>query len=244
MSLVSIIMPCYNSESTILNAVRSVLEQTYSSWELLIVDDCSTDKTLEVLDTIKDNRVKIITLKKNSGSPAAPRNKGLDLARGDYIAFLDSDDVWSKDKLKIQIEFMKSNELKFTCTAYSIDDASSNLNYYPPKYVTYHDLLYNNTIGCLTAVVTRDLVGNERFPSTGHEDFAFWLQLLKKTDGVYSIGELLATYNKTEGSVSSDKLKLIGFFWNIYRKVEGFGYFKSLYCCFRYFLNVSFFKYR
>jgi glycosyltransferase involved in cell wall biosynthesis len=244
-SMVSVIMPCYNSEANIKASINSVLDQDYYNWELIVIDDCSSDNTIDVIKSFNDNRIKCHSLAENSGSPAAPRNKGLELAKGDYIAFLDSDDLWAKNKLKLQIEFMKSNSYEFTCTAYSVKDKNGvSFDYIPPEFVSYYDLLYNNSIGCLTAVVKKNLFENESFPLMGHEDFALWLKIIKKVDGVYSLKKSLAIYNKLDGSVSSSKIKLFGFFWKIFRRSEGFGVVRSLYCCSRYFFNVVFLKYR
>lgn len=244
--LVSIIMPSYNSSSTILRSIESILTQSYQKWELLVVDDCSDDNTVQIIEAISDPRIKCYSLHSNSGSPAKPRNFALDVASGDYIAFLDSDDCWRSDKLAKQIFFMEENNLEFTCTAYDIINVNGmNISSYcPPRKVTYEQLLTNNSIGCLTAVVRKDLIGDYKFPVCGHEDFALWLKLVKKSKLVYGLTEKLASYRKLENSVSSNKSKLIAFYWNIYRNEEGFGVIKSLYLCSKYFVNVVWFKYK
>jgi teichuronic acid biosynthesis glycosyltransferase TuaG len=246
MKLVSIIMPSYNSSLTILHAIESILAQSYKKWELLVVDDCSTDNTLEIIRSITDPRINCYRLSTNSGSPAKPRNFALELACGDYIAFLDSDDCWEGDKLDKQIAFMDKNHVMFTCTAYNIVDVNGKLisSYCPPDKVSYDQLLSNNSIGCLTAVVRADLMGDFKFPVCGHEDFALWLKLIKKSKHVYGLNEKLAYYRKLGNSVSSDKGKLIAFYWNIYRREENFGVLKSLFLCFKYFVNVVWFKYK
>lgn len=245
--LVSIVMPCFNSGDTILESINSVISQTYSNWELLIVDDCSNDRTLEYIQSITDIRVKYFVLETNSGSPAKPRNIALNMSNGAYIAFLDSDDVWYPTKLEKQIKFMVDNDLAFSCTAYDIFDEEKDLQlctYIPPLYSNHSDLLACNSIGCLTAVLKKSSLGQLRFPLCGHEDYALWLKLIKKTGGVFALLEPLACYRKVQGSVSSNKLKLILFYWNIYRREENMSMIKSILCCFRYFVNVLWFKYR
>jgi len=243
--LVSIIMPSYNSSSTIFDAINSVLSQTYKNWELIIVDDHSTDSTCDVIKKINDDRIRLISLPSNSGSPAKPRNVAIKESKGQYIAFLDSDDLWYPTKLELQVDFMIKNGYKFTCTAYSIVDSNGNFSgsYTPPGFVTYGELLFNNSIGCLTVIVQRELIKDFVFPICGHEDYALWLKLIKESGGVFSLPEKLSKYRISPGSVSSNKYRLVPFFWHIYRNQEGFGVTKSLYCCIRYFINVFWFKY-
>lgn len=246
MKLVSIIMPSFNASSTILTTIGSVISQSYSNWELLIIDDCSTDNTLDVIRSIGDPRIQVHSLTVNSGSPATPRNVALDLSRGEYIAFLDADDLWKKDKLNKQIKFMSDNDIMFSCTAYNIIDVNGKRisTYTPPEKVGYNQLLTNNSIGCLTAVVRKELIENSYFPSCGHEDFSLWLKLIKKSKYIYGLNEKLACYRRLDHSASSNKIKLVYFFWHIYRNEEKYGIIKSLYLCFKYFINVMWFKYK
>ncbi|MCW3173489.1 glycosyltransferase family 2 protein [Shewanella subflava] len=239
-------MPAYNSEDTILDSIKSVCEQTYVNWELIVVDDKSSDKTLEVVSNFKDSRIKTISFSKNTGSPAIPRNIGIEQSKGEYLAFLDSDDIWYSKKLEIQIEFMVSSGSLFSCTGYDI--ANSDLvpisSYTPPAKVSYRQLLLNNSVGCLTAVVHRRLVADMRFPVCGHEDFSFWLKLIKESKSVEGLPQKLACYRLMKGSVSSNKKKLVGYFWNIYRNEEALSRTVSLYYCIRYLINVLWFKYK
>lgn len=249
MSLVSIIIPSYNSSKTIVESLNSVLEQTYTNFEIIIVDDCSTDDTVSIVESyiIKHNdiRIRLIQLEINTGSPAVPRNIGLDNAKGDFIAFLDSDDLWLPQKLEIQVNEMSNKKIDFVCSSYFIRRNHKIVGCYtPPTFVNYDSLIHNNSIGCLTAILNSKLIGDLRFNKQGHEDYAFWLKILKKTDGVYSINEPLAIYNRTPNSISSNKKMLFSFFWNIYRKNESFSWLKSLYLCFRYAFFCFFFKYR
>ncbi|WP_063656162.1 glycosyltransferase family 2 protein [Aliivibrio fischeri] len=244
--LVSIIMPAYNSENFIIRAISSVISQTYPHWELIIIDDASSDNTVSLVSNINDIRIKLIKLDKNTGSPSGPRNVGLDIAKGDYIAFLDSDDVWYKDKLYYQVNYMKDNKVDFTCTGYDLIKNNEIISTYsPPSFVGYNNLLLNNSVGCLTAMINKSILNDIRFPVCGHEDYALWLKLLRENNcSVYGIKKKLAGYSLLENSVSSNKFKMISFFWNIYRVEEKLSIFQSLYCCLRYFINVMWFKYK
>ena len=246
MHLVSIIMPAYNSSKFISESIQSVIDQTYQNWELIIVDDCSTDDTFKVVSKFKDVRIKYIYLTSNSGSPALPRNTAIDVSKGKYLAFLDSDDLWLSSKLMIQVEFMIKHNIYFSCSAYEIMDEKNNglSAFTPPLKVNYKNLLSNNSIGCLTAMLDRNLLAGMRFPLYGHEDYALWLKLIKKAGYVYGIPTCLAKYRKVFGSVSSDRIKVFTYFWHIYRNQEGFSFVVSLYWSFRYFINVMWFKYK
>ncbi|MGF1817735.1 glycosyltransferase family 2 protein, partial [Vibrio splendidus] len=151
--LVTVIMPSYNASNTIGRAIDSVISQEFENWELIIVDDCSSDDTRSVVEPYLSEKIKLVELSENSGSPAKPRNVALSLAKGDYIAFLDSDDVWYVNKLSRQISYMLASGSKFSCTGYDIADENRNYKFIPPKLINYNDLIKNNTIGCLTAIV-------------------------------------------------------------------------------------------
>ncbi|PMO42759.1 hypothetical protein BCT10_16565 [Vibrio splendidus] len=243
--LVSIIMPAYNASSVIQASISSVMNQTYSNWELLVIDDCSSDGTREIVQKIDDARVRYYSTAVNSGSPATPRNIGVDKSSGHYIAFLDSDDTWHSNKLEFQLGEMLEKKLDFTCSGYNILKGGNKIrSFIPSVKSSYEDLLINNQVGCLTAIVKRSLLAELRFPQCGHEDYALWLKILKKTNYVYGFNNVLADYNLVEGSVSSNKLKVIPFFWNIYRNEEGMSFVNSIRCCFFYFVNVILFKYK
>ncbi|TXY87197.1 glycosyltransferase family 2 protein [Vibrio cholerae] len=240
--LVSIVMPCYNSKDYIHESISSVINQSYSNWELLVIDDASTDNTRDIVCSFDDKRIKLFPLASNSGSPSIPRNIGLTNAQGQYIAFLDADDLWMPDKLSDQIGLMIRDNISFTCSPYIIFGDKESF-YNPPKVVRYEQLLYNNSIGCLTAVIERRLLEGLEFPHCGHEDFALWLKVLKRGTVCVSTEIVAASYRKLPGSVSSNKLKVVPYFWNIYRREEGFGVLRSLFCSLRYFINVVFLKY-
>lgn len=247
MPVVSVIMPSYNSIRYIEKAVRSVLRQTFSDWELIIIDDCSTDGTYEFLieNFSGDFRIVIDRLPENSGTPALPRNYAMQCASGKYIAFLDSDDEWYPNKLERQLLLMQQLGASISCTAYSVINEQGERigSFMPPPENSYSGLLRSNTIGCLTCIFDRGKFGDLQLLRCGHEDYAFWLAILKRGYKVIGVQEELAAYRLVPGSVSSNKLKVFGFFWNIYRNVEGFSPFFSLLFCFRYlFFNINKYK--
>jgi len=227
--LVSVVMPAYNASRTIASSIKSVQRQSYTNWELLVVDDCSTDDTMLIvkgLSTI-DSRIKLISLDKNSGRPAYPRNKATKEALGEFIAFLDADDEWMPIKLKKQVSFMTRSKIA--------GEEVGNLN--PPMVCSYNDLLAKNSVGCLTAMYDVRILGKQYFPICGHEDYALWLEILRKGYSVHGLQESLSLYRLTPGSISSSKFKLLGFFWNIYKNKEGFSHLMSLLFCLRYAWN-------
>lgn len=246
--LVSVVMPAYNCEAYIGQAISSVLQQTYKNIELIIVDDFSTDNTQLVVDGfLYDERVKYYKLDSNSGSPAAPRNFGINKVSGEFVTFLDSDDCWEINKVELQLEFMIQKCIDFSCTSYNIVDDNSVLlsKYTPPMHFGYQDLLLNNSVGCSTVMLSAALAKRYTFPRCGHEDFALWLQITRN-EGliIHSIPLFLSNYRKVKGSVSSNKLGVISFYWNIYRNCESKSVFESIIYCFLYFINVVFFKYK
>ncbi len=235
-NLVSIITPLYNSEEYIEETILSVLNQTYKNWEMLIIDDCSTDNGVEVVNKyIGDKRIKYYKLKVNGGA-AICRNKGIELANGEFIAFLDSDDLWKKEKLEKQINFMKNNNCSISFTEYEeIDENSNKLNILiksPRKPVTYRRYLLTNPIGCLTGMYNVKKLGKVYMPlMRNREDTGFWLNILKK-DKAYSLNENLADYRIRRNSLSFNKYKLIKFHWNLYRNVEKLSIMESLFYIF------------
>lgn len=207
--LVSIIMPSYNTAKYIAESIRSVLVQTYENWELLIVDDCSTDNTDEVIKPfLEDERIKYLKNEKNSGA-AISRNKALREAKGKWIAFLDSDDLWDSEKLAKQIAFMQENNYKFSYTEYEkIDEESESLNVFVagPKKVTKRGMYRYCYIGCLTVMYDADFFGTIQIKDIRkNNDYAMWLQLCKKAN-CYLLPENLAKYRIRKKSISHDKL--------------------------------------
>ena len=182
--LVSIIMPSFNTQDTIGKSIESVLNQTYSNWELLITDDCSTDNTKDVVRGFqeKDHRIKLFINRDNSGSGVS-RNNSIDSSKGKYIAFLDSDDLWRSSKLSKQNAFMEKNSYLLTYTAYQKFDSKRFRGLVNPRRsVTYNQLLSNNVIGCLTAIYNSEVLGKVYMPTIRKkQDFGLWLKILKNT---------------------------------------------------------------
>lgn len=240
-NLVSVIMPAYNCQAFLKDSVSSVVAQTYRSWELIIVDDASKDETQLVAQELAaaDNRIRVLRLEKNGGVANA-RNRGLDAARGRFIAFLDSDDLWLPEKLKTQIEFMKSSGAAFTFTQYrrfSNSGALSKPIAVRPK-VSYRQLLKGNVIGCLTVIIDRAKIPDPSMPYIRHEDYVTWLRILRSGNVANGIPCDLARYRVASGSVSGDKKRAASWTWNIYRNVEGLSLARSSWYFLNYFLHA------
>ena len=182
----------------------------------------------------KDSRVKYYKLQKNSGAGIA-RNKAIELASGDFIAFLDSDDLWYPEKLEKQLNFMQKNGYHFTFTSYDkVDEEGNSLSKVvkAKKRVSYGSALYKNPIGCLTVMYDVGYFGKQYMPAIRkRQDYALWLKLLKKTDA-FGLKECLSGYRTGNQSISSNKLKLIKYEWRIYRELEGMSVWKSIFYLF------------
>ncbi|RGC81403.1 MULTISPECIES: glycosyltransferase family 2 protein [Anaerostipes] len=206
--LVSIIMPSWNTGRFIAESIESVINQTYANWELLIVDDCSTDNTNEVVRKFNDDRIKFFKNEKNSGA-AITRNRALREANGEWIAFLDSDDLWLPKKLEHQILFMKKHNLIFSYHDYvKIDEESNPLNIYVtgPKIVTKRKMYNYGYPGCLTFMYSAKAMGTIQIKDIKkNNDYAILLKLCKKAD-CYLLKENLAKYRIRKKSISHDKL--------------------------------------
>lgn len=220
--LVSIVTPLYNCEKYIEETIQSVFNQTYKNWEMIIVDDCSKDSGVKIVEKYKklDKRVKLFCNRQNLGG-AETRNEAIKKAQGKYIAFLDSDDIWKKDKLEKQIKFMEKNNYDFSHTEYErIGEKNEKLNIFSKisKKIDYKTLLYQNTIGCLTAIYNAEKLGKIYMPNirTG-QDYALWLEVLKKTKYAYGLQENLAEYRVRKGSLSKNKIKKIKNLYRMYR---------------------------
>ena len=208
-NLVSIIMPSYNTGRFIAESIKSVLAQTYPDWELIIVDDCSTDNTDEVVQPfLPDERIKYFKNEKNSGA-ALTRNKAMREANGEWVAFLDSDDLWEPEKLEKQIAFMKDNNYVFSYHEYvKIDEKSEPLNIYVsgPKVVTKRKMYNYGYPGCLTFMYSAKAMGLIQIKDIKkNNDYAILLQLCKKAN-CYLLPENLAKYRIRKKSISHDKL--------------------------------------
>lgn len=242
---VSIITPLYNAENYIEETINSVINQTYKNWEFLIIDDFSEDNGPEIVKKYleKDERIKLLEMKESScGHVEKVRNFGIKSASGCYIAFLDSDDLWEKNKLCKQIKFMEENNYSFSFTQYQqISESGKKLNKIirVPKELNYKKALIKNSIGCLTVVYNQNKIGKIFMPEAEkREDYACWLYVLKNITNAYGLNENLAYYRLRKNSFSGKKYKLLKYQWNLYRKVEKLNYFES---CF-YLLCVVFQK--
>lgn len=225
-TLVSIITPTYCSEKTIEQTIESVRNQTYPHWEMIIVDDGSTDQTRRLLReaAAADKRIRPIFLEGNHGAAVA-RNTALDLAQGRYVAFLDSDDCWKPNKLDEQLRFMEMHQYEFTFTGYELMSASGNLLnkvISAPARVTYKRMLKNTIVGCLTVMIDREKTGSFHMPDLrARQDLATWLSLLKKGTVAYGLDETLAEYRISgKASLSGNKWKAAKKTWFVYRRVE------------------------
>ena len=224
--LVSIIMPSYNTGTFIKQTIESVLAQSYATWELIIVDDCSPDNTDEVVKPfLSDQRIKYLKNEKNSGA-AVSRNRALREAKGKWVAFLDSDDLWKPEKLEKQIGFMERNGYSFSYTNYSEIDESGKPNGVTvsgPKRITKAGFFNYCWPGCLTVMYNREVVGLIQIADIKkNNDYAMWLKVCKKAV-CYHLDEDLALYRKGRaGSVSSHSIKtMIGWHYKLYKEAEG-----------------------
>lgn len=232
-NLVSIVMPSYNTAPYIMESIQSVLSQTYKNWELIVVDDCSTDNTDDVLASIHDDRIKIFKNKENRGA-ALSRNKALREAKGRWIAFLDSDDIWKPEKLEKQISFMKKNGYSFSYTNYEEIDPEgkvTGVKVTGPLKITKLGMYNYCWPGCLTVMYDADKVGLVQITEIDkNNDYAMWLQVCKKTD-CYLLNENLALYRKgRRGSLSTHSyINLVKWHFKLYRNVEKEGIIGSLF---------------
>ena len=233
MPVVSIVTPIFNSELFLEETINSVLCQTFKNWELILVDDNSSDNSRKIAEkfTRKDKRVRLIKLEKNQG-PAVARNYGIHNSKGKYVAFIDSDDLWSENKLMDQIKFMKSNNYLFTFSQYTkINENGEILSYVRvPDKVSYFDLLKKNHIGCLTVMLNIEKLGEIEMPLIRkRQDLGLWLKILKKIDYAYSLNQNLGSYRIRKNSVSSNKIISSLYTWELYRKFERLSFLKSFY---------------
>lgn len=233
--LVSVITPCYNGANYIAACIESVLAQTLVNWEMLIVDDCSTDNSAEIILSYvkKDTRIRFFQTNKPSGSPAIPRNIAIDNAKGHYFAFLDCDDLWLPRKLEEQYSYAEANNYLFVYSNYEKITSEGIRN---ERVITvksqakYSDILKSCEIPCLTAFLHRSCVGKLRFVPAPKEDYVFWLLILKQSIVAYNTNTTLALYRDSLASRSSDKVAMLKNQWKIVRHFERVNFFYSLYC--------------
>lgn len=246
--LVSIITPSFNSEKYIEATIASVQAQIHQNWEMIIVDDCSSDQTIKIIKEIiaQDSRIQLIQLPVNSGSGVA-RNKGIEKAKGKFITFLDADDIWFPHFITTSIEFIESNNVPFVFSSYKRSNENLEFIYSDfivPTKVGYWDVLKTNSISCLTAFLNMEQLGKKFMPSIKkRQDMGLWLQYLKEIPYAYGIKEPLAIYRIRKNSLSRNKWELLKYQWEFYYKLENLGFFTTIYYLSHWAIN-GFLKYR
>jgi len=230
--LVSIVMPTYNSKEFVKHSISSIINQNFEDWELIIVDDASKDKTGIFIEESygKNPQIKLINLLNNSGAAVA-RNTGIAASKGRHIAFLDSDDLWDKFKLNKQLSFMAKYNAALSFTAYGTikeDGTDLNLTKHAPGNVSYNDMLKKNFIGCSTAMYDRDKIGTIFMPEIRkRQDYGLWLKILRKTSTAHYLDEILTLYRYRDNSISSNKLSLIKYHFELFHVHEGMSKMQS-----------------
>ncbi|WP_124058607.1 glycosyltransferase family 2 protein [Vaginisenegalia massiliensis] len=233
--LVSIVTPVYNAERFISQTIKAVQAQTYPNWELILINDCSSDQSQVIIEQIQkaDQRVQLINLEQNSGAAVA-RNTGLEAAKGQYIAFVDSDDVWQPTKLMDQLAYMQENGYAFTYTNFALMDEEGQIlkpAVKLPAELNYSGLLKNTAIACSTVVIDRTLVGDFRMPLVRKgQDTATWLKIMRETGIVaHGLDKVLNHYRQVSGSISSNKWGALKRTWHTYRRLEKLPLLKAIY---------------
>jgi len=231
-----------------MDTIHSVQSQTYKDFEMIIVDDCSTDNTSKIVlsEQLSDKRIKLIQLKTNSG-PAVARNKGIEHAQGTYITFLDGDDLWLETFIEKSINFSIKNNASFVFSSYKRVDENLKpflSDFIVPHRVSYSDILKSCSISCLTAFINVEKLGKKFMPLIQkRQDFGLWLSYLKEIDYAYGLAEPLAIYRMRKNSLSRNKWSLIKYQWQFYFSIEKLGFLPSIYYLFNW-MARGFLKYR
>ena len=224
--LVSIIMPCHNGAPFIADAIRSVQSQTFADWELLVIDDCSSDDSADIVKALaeKDGRIRLLRTERSTGLPATPRNVGIRAARGRYIAFLDCDDEWLPTKLARQVPLFGTRNAAVVFSWYGKMDGAGNYGcnaVSSPAFVSYASMLDGNRIGNLTGIYDTDRCGKVLQREIRHEDYVMWLEILARGFFAVSTNSVEAVYRESRSSVSGSKLRVLPWQWRILRKELG-----------------------
>lgn len=235
--IISIILPCYNSERYIRTTIKSIIEQTFKSWELIIIDDNSSDSTLKIIKSIRDERI-IVLRNKNNYGVAKSRNQGIKIAKGDYISFIDSDDIWYKHKLATQFKVLNKGIL-ICCSNYDIIDENDQYlkTIKNKKVISKADMLRSNIIPNSTSIYNSIVLGKQFQKKIGHEDYLMWLKIFNQNKEIvaYRVQESLVSYRIHPKNISRSKLLSAQWTWNIFYKEMNFGLTKSIF----YFINYS-----
>ncbi len=244
--LVSVIIPTFNAEKYISDTIQSVQNQTYQNWEIILVDDCSTDTTPKIITTfLTDKRIQFYPLEINSGTGIA-RNTALAKAKGKYIAFLDADDLWKPEKLQKQIAFMQANDLPFTFSFYEcIDEDGDALGrrVEAPRNLSYWQLFFCNYVGNLTGIYDVGYFGKISISSIRkRQDWMLWLSILKKIKSAKPVPESLAFYRLRSNSLSTSKTELIRYNFAVYKQFHGFNVLVSVFCMLGFLFTQLFVK--
>lgn len=246
--LVSVVIPVYNASKYLARTLDSALKQTHKNLEIILIDDCSKDDSLKIMHEYeqKDPRIKVLESEKNQGV-AAVRNRGIQAATGEYIALLDSDDVWVEDKVERQITLLKENNAQIAYSSYSFIDENDQPIMHPfivPENVSYKQMLYCNEIGCSTAIVEAALFKKHPFNKEFyHEDYVLWMELLSIPAKAVGISDVLVYYRYSSGSRSFNKVNAAKQRWVIYRQALNLNFFQSSTAMLGYIFN-AFKKYR
>jgi len=232
--MISIVSPVYNAEKYISKTIDCIIAQTYQDFELIMVDDGSKDKSVEIIESYKDSRVRCVKNDHEKKGAFSARNKGIELAKGEYLAFIDADDLWDEKKLERTLEYMKANDAAFVFTAYEFGDEEgigTGKIVHVPEKLSYKKALSRTVI--FTSTVLMDLRKLDKklifMPDIASEDTATWWNILRSGIVAYGLDENLVTYRRSGGSLSSNKVVAIKRIWNLYRKNEKLGVLKSLY---------------
>lgn len=236
--MVSIVVPVYNAERFLPETIGLVQKQTYRDWELILVDDCSSDNGAAIVRQYAkdDTRIRLIQQEVNAGA-ARSRNLGISQANGRYLCFLDADDIWTSQKLEKELTYMKEKKAAFVFTGYEFADAKGEglgKIVHVPETISYEQALKNTTIFTSTVMIDRDKIADTDIymPQIASEDTATWWHILKKYQIGYGLDENLVRYRRTEGTLSSNKLVAIQRIWGLYRRQEKLSWCKSIYCMF------------
>lgn len=242
MPLVTVVTPCYNGAKFLAETIESVIAQTFTDWEMIVVDDCSSDNSIEIVKgySQKDSRIRSLCTEHNTGSPAIPRNLGLETAQGKYIALLDADDIWYPTKLQKQVEMLEANNYQIM---YSNGDMMDEKGEHLRKInkaakSDYWGTLMQNELSCSATIFRRDMVGDIRFKNMVKEDFVFWLELMRTSKAIaYNTGTREYSYRIITGSRSRNKQNIIRQQWSVLRNIEKLNFFVAAYCFCRWALR-------